>query len=423
MTALAAHLIDEVIPKVPTRQWVLSFPIRLRYLMAYNHELCREVLAIFVRVVTQFYRQQAEADGVTGGKTGSVTFVQRSGGALNLNVHFHTVFIDGVFADAQGEGKKGLSFHPLSEITDQQAAVILSQIRYEILCHLRDKGLLAYDYDTDSLADKDPLLAACYDASVQNRIAFGSRAGQKVTRLGADPYAEREASKVERRGKPQAHLDGFDLHARQHIHANDREQLERTLRYCARPPISEDRLDNLIDGRIRLTLRTPYNDGTTHLALEPLELLERLAAIIPRPRVNLLFYHGVFASNAKLRKAVVAYGKEPPKPEVTPAIEQKQLDLFARFQAEVNPDRPTEGSLNTVRSNCTWASLMQRAFKVDILKCDKCNGRLRFIACITKPAAIGAILRCFGLPDTPPEIAPSRSPPMTEYDDTLFAVA
>jgi hypothetical protein len=173
----------------------------------------------------------------------------------------------------------------------------------------------------------------------------------------------------------------------------------------------------------RYLLKTPYNDGTTHLALEPLELLERLAAIIPRPRVNLLFYHGVLASNAKLRKAVVAYGKEPLKPEVTPAIERKQLDLFAQFQAEANRDRPTEGSPNTVRPNYTWASLMQRAFKVDILKCEKCNGRLRFIACITKPAAIGAILRCLGLPDPPPEIAPSRSPPMAEYDAPLFAVA
>ena len=85
MTRLAAALVDEVIPRVPTRQLVLSFPIRLRYLLAYNHELCREVLAIFNRVVTQFYRKQAAEAGIHKGNTGSVTFVQRSGGALNLN--------------------------------------------------------------------------------------------------------------------------------------------------------------------------------------------------------------------------------------------------------------------------------------------------------------------------------------------------
>jgi energy-coupling factor transporter ATP-binding protein EcfA2 len=74
---------------------------------------------------------------------------------------------------------------------------------------------------------------------------------------------------------------------------NDRQQLERALRYCARPPISDDRLELLPDGRIRLTLKTPYSDGTTHLALEPQELLEKLVALIPRPRVNLLLYRGI----------------------------------------------------------------------------------------------------------------------------------
>jgi hypothetical protein len=65
---------------------------------------------------------------------------------------------------------------------------------------------------------------------------------------------------------------------------------------------------------------------------------------------------------------------------------------------------------------------MQRAFGVDILQCD-CGGRLQFIANITKPEAISAILRHLGLPDTFPEIAPARSPPEPEYDDELFDIA
>ena len=131
------------------------------------------------------------------------------------------------------------------------------------------------------------------------------------------------------------------------------------------------------------------------------------------------------ASNSKLRKAVVAYGREPPKREVALTIELKQLDLFARFQAEAQPDSYLQILVQQStprKSNYSWASLMERAFEADVLKCD-CGGRLRFIACITKPDAIEAILRCLGLPDTPPEIAPARSPPTAEYDDTLFAVA
>jgi hypothetical protein len=168
------------------------------------------------------------------------------------------------------------------------------------------------------------------------------------------------------------------------------------------------------------------SDGTTHLVLEPLELLEKLAALIPRPRVNLLLYHGVLSSNAALRKAVIAYGREPSKQEVTPAIEQEPLEILARLQAEAQPGsyiQALEQQPISPRPNFTWAFLMQRAFNADVLKCDKCNGRLRFIACITKPEAITAILRHLGLPETPPEIAPARSPPTPEFGDTLFDVA
>jgi hypothetical protein len=168
------------------------------------------------------------------------------------------------------------------------------------------------------------------------------------------------------------------------------------------------------------------SDGTTRLALEPLELLEKLAALIPRPRVNLLLYHGLLAPNAKLRKAVVAYGREPTKQELTPSIEQDPLEIVARLQAEAQPGsylQAFEQQPFLAPPNYTWAFLMQRAFKIDVLKCDKCNGRLKFVACITKPDAITAILRHLGLPETPPEIAPARSPPTPEFGDTLFDMA
>jgi hypothetical protein len=213
-------------------------------------------------------------------------------------------------------------------------------------------------------------------------------------------------------------LDGFDLHARHYIPANDRKQLERALRYCARPPISNDRLERLPDGRVRLKLKTPYSDGTTHLALEPQELLEKLVALIPRPRVNLLIYSGVLAPNAKLRKAVVAFDREPVGPNIQ--------ELLAIIQAEPHPGSYLQALVAerplTTRKNYTWAQLMQRTFEVDVLACD-CGGRLRFIACITKPEAIIAILRHLGLPDTPPQIAAARSPPIPDCGETLFEVA
>ena len=66
-------------------------------------------------------------------------------------------------------------------------------------------------------------------------------------------------------------------------------------RYILRPPFAQERLRLRSDGRIALELKTAWHDGTRELVFEPLELLERLAAMTPRPETNLLICHGVLA--------------------------------------------------------------------------------------------------------------------------------
>jgi len=85
MTERAAHLVDEVLPRVPVRQWVLILPHRLRYLLAWNHALCRAVLGIYVRALLNFQRQQARQRRIRNAHAGSVTVIQRFGGGLNLD--------------------------------------------------------------------------------------------------------------------------------------------------------------------------------------------------------------------------------------------------------------------------------------------------------------------------------------------------
>ena len=94
MTEGAARLVDGVLPRVPVRQWVLSLPYRLRYLLAWDHGLARAVLTVAVRVLLGFQRQRARGAGIRNGRSGSVTVIQRFGGGLNLNVHFHTLLLD-----------------------------------------------------------------------------------------------------------------------------------------------------------------------------------------------------------------------------------------------------------------------------------------------------------------------------------------
>ncbi len=89
-------------------------------------------------------------------------------------------------------------------------------------------------------------------------------------------------------GRQCAAVEGFNLHARTRIAANDREGLERLIRYIARPPLSEDRLSELADGRVAVRLKRPWRDGTTHVAFTPEEFIEKLVALVPRPRANLV---------------------------------------------------------------------------------------------------------------------------------------
>ncbi|MCA1563570.1 MAG: transposase, partial [Acidobacteria bacterium] len=121
-------------------------------------------------------------------------------------------------------------------------------------------------------------------ASVDGRVALGPRAGARVRRCGDPPEDVTPATL----GLRHAHAGGFDLHAGLVVRAGQRDRLERVCRYALRPHLAQERLHRTSEGEIWLTLRHRWADGTTHLRFDPLELLERLAALTPRPRVNLI---------------------------------------------------------------------------------------------------------------------------------------
>ena len=102
---------------------------------------------------------------------------------------------------------------------------------------------------------------------------------------------------------------GFSLHANTACGAQDCTTLERLCRYITRPALAYKRVNLNEQGKVVLKLKSPYRDGTTHLVMEPLEFLQRLAALVPHPRLNLIRYHGVLAPNAKLRSLIVPQGK------------------------------------------------------------------------------------------------------------------
>ena len=119
------------------RQWVLSLPHRLRYRLAWNHDLCRAVVAVHVRTVLGFLRHVARQAGVVDGRGGAVAIVQRFGGALNLNVHVHALVIDGVFAT---DGA-GVRFHPTPALTAADVADVLATVEPRVRRLLERRGL------------------------------------------------------------------------------------------------------------------------------------------------------------------------------------------------------------------------------------------------------------------------------------------
>ena len=155
-------------------------------------------------------------------------------------------------------------------------------------------------------------------------------------------------------------------------------------RYVLRPPLAENRLRRLADGRVRLALKRPWRDGLTHLLFEPAEFLEKLAAVTPRPEINLVLYHGGLAPHAGWRAQVVAYRR---------ADRSRARDPSA---VETEAGRGRAGSPR----HWTWAALMRRAFDLDVLCCPHCAGRMQLLATIEDPAVIQRILAHLGLPGT-----------------------
>lgn len=128
-------------------------------------------------------------------------------------------------------------------------------------------------------------------------------------------------------------------------------------------------------GQVLYQVRRAWSDGSTALLLDPLELLERLAALVPPPRRPLLAYHGLLAPRARWRSAIVP----------TPAPDDARAAADAR-----SPSR------------WPWARLLHRVFAIQILVCERCGGPRRILGAVTEPHAVRRRLAALGLAAEPP---------------------
>ena len=240
----------------------------------------------------------------------------------------------------------------------------------------------------EHLIEQGHTFAPLQAASSTWRIAQGPRAGRKVLTIVGGPVGGVGWGELREphhsRDALCANAQGFSLHAGVHCAAEDRQGIEQLARYITRPAISNERLSINREGNVVLKLKTAWRNGTTHILLTPMEFMQRLAALVPRPRLHLIRFHGVLAPNAKLRSKVVP----------TPA----QKTTAGEGDCQHQHSKPVR---------MTWARLLKRVFDIDIEQC-ACGGKLKLVAVIEAPDVLEKILTHLGLSAQPPPRTPAR---------------
>lgn len=204
------------------REHLLTVPVPLRYLLAYNADIYADVIGAFLRAVFTSLKHRAKRelklDTVAGAHVGGICFVQRFGSSgANLHPHLHALATDGAFIEEDGE----LHFRALPEPTRAELDAIAWSACQHTVAVLRKRGLwLDADPADDLLATQQPLLAALAAASLAGTLLFGNQ-GQRPMRLfGA-------AARAADHPRKQKNAYGFDLDASVRIPAHDRKRLER----------------------------------------------------------------------------------------------------------------------------------------------------------------------------------------------------
>ncbi|WP_455423907.1 ISCR element clade Ia family transposase [Aquilutibacter rugosus] len=377
MAESARHLVEEVFGPRPVRQWVLSLPCPLRFLFASTPEAIGPVLAIVHRVIAGWLAEQTGIDRASA-QCGAVTLIQRFGSALNLNIHFHMLWLDGVYDANDERPQRKPRLHRARAPSSAQLTELVGRIAHRVCRHLARRGWLEGEDESVFLSDSagsDDGMDGLRMSSITYRIATGRDAGRKVITLQTLPG---DAGSLE---ADAGRVGGFSLHAGVAAEVHESHKLEKLCRYITRPAISEKRLSISPQGRVRYERKPPGRNGTTQGEGEAGACFANRAALVPPPRAHLTRFHGVFAPNAALRAQLTPSGRGK-----QPATDAAPVEV----SASDGPRSPEEK-----RRAMTWAQRLKRVFSIDVTTCDHCGGAVRIVASIEEPTAIRAILAHF----------------------------
>ena len=158
---------------------------------------------------------------------------------------------------------------------------------------------------------------------------------------------------------------------------------------CTRPSLSEERLSVNTHGQVIYKLKKSYKNGTTHIVLSPLDFLSRLSSLVPRPRVHLTRFHGVFAPHFKYRSLIIP---------------------------NTNSKKVSENKEAKRSYSMGWAKRLKRVFGIDMQICSRCGGQFKIISAIEEIRLIQKILTHRGENSKVPKLFPPKGPPETDDD-------
>jgi len=281
---------------------------------------------------------------------------------MNLNLHFHCIFLDGIYC-RKSNGQ--LKFRPVIPHTQDVEGLVVS------IAESCEKWLSKQGHGAeDEAQEEDDAQAVIQAAALAGKAALGPRAGKRARRVQVLGGREMELP-------PRcASFEGYNLHAGVGIQAANRGGLEQLCRYILRPPFAKARLERQEDGNLEMTMKRVWSDGTSKIIFSPMEFVERLVAIIPPPKAHQILYRGVLAGNSALRKEIV------PRPrEDSEATERRSKRLTEHPRIQWETERPS------------WFDLLQRVFGVDGFQCPLCRGRLELRCIVENPASAARILK------------------------------
>ncbi len=226
MANSAAHLVDRVLPCVPIRQFVVSFPYELSGLAATRPDVLASLCRIFAEGLELHYRTWAKSAGYTDAHTGAVTFVHRFGSSLNLHTHLHVLVLDGVYVK-RGDG---VAFFASPAPTREALEALVKRVVLRTMKWLKRKGYVREDLDAHASNESKPL------SPLEGLAMLAMERGTFETVRDAGDASDEvaDASAPKKRDNVVAHL-GFNLHAGVTIAAHDDRGRERLCRLCGAP--------------------------------------------------------------------------------------------------------------------------------------------------------------------------------------------